>query len=355
MIRTLTCQRFFDGENLHGPSEIVFDEEKIVDVRQFAGESNNYLVTPGFIDLQVNGFRQFHVSYIKDHEMHDLNMALRSQGTTSWLATLITAPLDELDHHIAIVTESLASIDHGCEGIHLEGPFLGGANGAHNPKWMTPPDIDWIKRLPSSIRLMTIAPEHEETVLAVACLLEAGCRVSLGHTTAIQGEFMRAVDAGAHLVTHLFNGMSGVHHRDGGIALWSLLHPQVFTCVIPDLLHVSKDALSLAFRLKSSSKMILVSDSIGWAHPEVMGQGVTLVDGVARLSNGTIAGSSISVADGVRNCVVEAHIDLADALRAVTSTPAEAMGWHHVGRLRPGFRANINILNEDLRVVETIC
>lgn len=355
MTESLTCQKFFDGENLHGPTNVVIENGYVVGVEPYVGISENYLIAPGFVDLQVNGFQNFHVSLCDAQDLAGLNAALNAQGTTSWLATLITAPLEVLDQQIETISQALLVSQTGCEGIHLEGPFLGGAPGAHNQKWMMAPDIEWIQQLPNDVRLMTVAPEQTGTVSAIASLMNNGCRASLGHTTANKQQFDNAVDAGARLVTHLFNGMSGMHHRDGGVALWSLLNTQVITCIIPDLIHVSRESLSLAFRVKGESNMVLVSDAIGWAHPKLVSEGINTSDGAARMANGTIAGSCISLADGVRNCVLQAEIDLATALRAATSTPADAMGWTHIGRLQPGYRANINILDEQLHVLETLC
>ena len=355
MIHRLTCEHFFDGDILHGAHEIIIEDGLVTSVLPFSGVPEHFLISPGFIDLQVNGFDDIDVSNASAHDLFALGSRLREHGTTHWLATLTTAPREIFNRRISAAHEYISSQDiPGCIGIHLEGPHLGGRPGAHNPEWITSFTEREIESLPASVQLMTLAPEQPNAAQHVRGLTMQGISVSLGHTSASRQEFVDAVDAGALLVTHVFNGMTGVHHRDGGIALYALTGPRVSVGLIADLVHVSADAIRLTFAAKGSSSVVLVSDSIAWRSEKALKRDISIDSGAALLPNGTLAGSCVPLAHCMRNCVTSAGISLEDALRASTSSPADAMGWKNLGRIVTGQPVDINVLSEDLHVLETL-
>lgn len=348
-----TARHFFDGDDIRSNVRIVVSDGYVVEIESHIGTADHYLVAPGLIDLQMNGFGPYDVSRSSTAEFLALDDVLLRSGTTSWLATIVTAPLQRMSESLVSIAESMSSTSTGCIGAHVEGPFLGEAPGAHNPAWIIPFDREWTSALPSIVRLMTVAPEQLNVVSeGIPLLMGRGVVVSLGHTRASRELFASAVTAGARMVTHLFNGMSGVHHRDGGVALASLVDERVVAGVIADLCHVSPDAVRLAFTSKGSDGVCLVSDSVAWDSQWAQRRGVQIRDGAPRLTDGTLAGSCTPLAECVRNAVTACGVPIVDALTAATRTPATVLGFPQMGRIAVGQRADMVVFNEELSVVE---
>ena len=356
MSSTFTCDSFFDGHELHGPRVIEIDSSsQVVRVDEHHGASDFRLISPGFVDLQMNGFGSVNVAAATVSEFTDLDEELARCGTTSWLGTIVTAPLQSMTRTLQRLNDHIQGQNHrGCIGIHMEGPFLGSAPGAHRTADIIAVDSDFLRSLPESVRLVTMAPEQEGVHVGISYLAERGIVVSIGHTRCTTTEFAQAQSAGARMVTHLFNGMSEIHHRKDGVALMALTNDQVVVGVIADLVHVRAEAITLAFRAKSSDTVCLVSDSVAWKSPWALENGMEIRDGAPRLSNGTLAGSSTPLAEGVRNCVLEAGVSLAEALRAATSTPAHLIGRSDIGHIRLGEKCDFVCLDNELSVVNTV-
>lgn len=353
MTETLTCERFFDGERLHGPSRITIDEGVLTTISSHDGTCDHHLISPGFVDLQINGWDDIDVATASTDDLVRLGSTLATRGTTSWLGTIVTAPLDQMSRSISAVADSRRRVTvPGLVGMHLEGPFLGGSPGAHRRRHIIDADPAWIDSLSDVVRLVTLSPENPTAEEAVRLLVSRGITVSLGHSQPTREQFDVAVAAGASMVTHLFNGMSGVHHRTGGLALWALTDRSVSWGLIADMVHVSPEAVALAFAVDSGARTCLVSDSVAWRSPWAVDRGVHIVDGAPRLADGTIAGSSTTLADCVRLAVTTSGVDLRAALAAATSTPARLLGDATIGRLGVGSGADIVVLDAGLHVVD---
>ena len=352
MSETLTTQRFFDGHHLHGPTELQLRDGLIQKVSPYVGTPEFSLVSPGFLDLQMNGFESVDVSDCTVDDLISLDQSLFSHGTTHWLATVITAPLDRLEERITF-------LDHICRsgrvpgllGIHIEGPFLGKAPGAHRTDWIVPIDISWIDRLPETVRLVTIAPEQHLSSQATELLTQRGVTVSMGHSRPSLSEMESMVSAGASMVTHLFNGMSGVHHRETGLALRALVDERITTGLIADMAHVSPDAVALAFAAKGGQGVCLVSDTVAWNTERAQRRGIQIVNGSPQLVDGTLAGSSTPLSQCVQRSVHEAGVDLAEALKAATLTPANVIHRPHLSQVREGVAINLLAMDDALCVV----
>ena len=236
-------------------------------------------------------------------------------------------------------------------GAHLEGPFLGGAPGAHRRDLLAAIDFDWLASLPPVVRLMTLAPELDGAADAVRQLVAQGIAVSLGHTTATRQQFDDAVDAGATLVTHLFNGMSGVHHRQPGVAAFALADATVGASLIADGIHVDPLVLRLAFAALGD-RSVLVTDAVAWNAQRVGPVRLQMVDGAPRLADGTLAGSAVSMDAAIRTCVA-AGVELFDAVRAATARPAAIVNRPDLGHLVVGGRADMVALDDRLTVEQT--
>lgn len=333
---------------------MVIDDGVIVAVEPCSGEPIHDLVAPGFIDLQVNGHDDVDVATADDAGWQRIAEAVAAQGVTSWLPTLISAPLDVLDDRIRRV-EGLMAGSGGPDavGIHLEGPFLGGARGAHPGEGFAAVDSAWLATLPDVVRLMTLGPECPGAREAIAALSSRGVVSSLGHTTATAEETEAAIDAGARLFTHAFNASGPMHHRSPGALGVALSDDRLAVSLIADGVHVDPRMLRLAWRAKGSERVVLVTDATGWRAGRLGDAGVGLVDGAPRLADGTLAGSALRMDDAVRYCVDTVGIDLVDALAAASTNPARVLGFDDRGSIAPGRRADLVALTDDLQVVRT--
>lgn len=318
------------------PGTITFESGRIVDVVAGGDEPAPFTLAPGFIDVQCNGIGAVDVAAADGDDWTTLDDALLAHGVVAWCPTLVTAPLDTYAAPLARI--AAAQTRSAILGAHLEGPFLGGAPGAHPVDLLREFDREWLDALPDIVRLVTIAPELDNAAAAVKLLSARGVVVSLGHSTATYEQTLAAVEAGASMVTHLFNGMGALHHRQPGLLGAALSDPRIYCGLIADLVHVHPAAIALAFAAKGAARIALVTDAIA---------------GKTRLADGTLAGSHLSMDEAVANVVMSCGVSLEDAVRAASTTPAELLGQHDRGRIEPGARADFVALDGDLRCVGT--
>jgi len=355
MAERLAAARVLSPEGLVGPAAVVVEGGRVAGIEPASGPVPDRTLAPGLVDLQVNGVDDVDVATARGADWARLDGLLLAGGVTTWCPTLVTAPLAAYPGRLAEISAAAARPEAGrpsIAGAHLEGPFLGGRPGAHPVDLLLPLDHEWLAGLPEVVRLVTLAPELDGAPEAVRLLRGRGVAVSLGHSAATPAQVGACVAAGATLVTHLFNGMPPLHHRDPGLAGEALLDDRLTACVIGDGVHVAPAAVALAFRCKPANRVALVSDAIAWRTPEHAGFAVRLVDGAARLADGTLAGSAITLDAAVRTAVA-GGVPLADALVAASATPAAAIGCTDRGRLVPGARADLVALGPDLEVQTT--
>lgn len=350
MRTSVTARRFFDGTTLHGSTRIVVDDGVVEAIEPWTGTCDNALVSPGLVDIQMNGWNDVDVAQAGPDLLADLDAQLWNEGTAHWLGTIVTAPLGAVTDRLGRLHESmLTGAAQGMAGIHLEGPFLGRAPGAHDTRHIVEVDREFVESLPDSVRLVTIAPEADGAADATQFLAGRGVTVSAGHSRPLRREFDSFIEAGATMVTHLFNGMSGIHHRDGGLALWAMLDTRVALGLIGDGHHVSTDAVTLAFTV-APGRVCLVSDSVAWRSPRATTRGVRSDSGVATLPDGTLAGSCTSLAGCLKWVVEEAGVPLATALSAATRVPASVIGREELGTVRLHQPADLVYFDDTLRV-----
>ncbi|MBK5288829.1 MAG: N-acetylglucosamine-6-phosphate deacetylase [Acidimicrobiia bacterium] len=289
-------------------------------------------VVPGYVDLQINGVDDVDFSVARGDDWERAGRRLLGAGVTEYLATICSMPLDRYDRVLARVAAAQAAT-HGANlaeilGVHLEGPFLGGALGAHPASVVRPLELDWLMALldahPGLVRLVTLAPEADPTGAGIRALVERGIVVALGHSTCSYEDAVRAAEAGATLTTHLFNGMGPLHHREPGIAGAALDPRTALTpTLIADGVHVHPAVVAVVF---AAASPILVSDAVatGVRYFDV---DVTESGGAAYLANGTLTGAVRLLDDAVRN-VVGFGVDRAVALAAASTRPAAVLGRH---------------------------
>jgi N-acetylglucosamine-6-phosphate deacetylase len=234
-------------------------------------------------------------------------------------------------------------------GVHLEGPFLGGAPGAHPTELLRPVDLDWLvalcDRYGGLVRLVTLAPEADPGLRAISALRDRGVVVALGHSTVDFEGACAAADAGATLATHLFNGMGPLHHRAPGLPGAALTYRPLVPSLIPDGVHVHPAMVRLALGARPDA--VLVTDAVATAEP------VLARDGAAYLPDGTLAGSTLTMLEGVRR-VVALGIALPAAIRHATGNPAAVLGAADRGRLAPGVRADVLALDPDTLALRAV-
>ncbi len=311
------------------------------------------LLAAGFVDLQVNGHDDVDVATASDPDWSRLLGRLADQGVTSWCPTLITAPRTVLTERVAAVARRRGAPGPTVVGVHLEGPFLGRAPGAHSGVEDGPIDIDWLRALAPEIRIVTLGPERENAADAVRGLVDAGIVAALGHTRATADQTTAAIDAGARLFTHAYNASGRLHHREPGALGVALTDDRIVVSLIADGVHVDPMMLRLAWRAKPRGGVVLVTDAVGWRGGRLADAGVALVDGAPRLADGTLAGSALRMDEAVRFCVDEVGVDLLDALDAASAAPAALLGLDDRGVVAPGHRADLVALDRDLAVVAT--
>jgi N-acetylglucosamine-6-phosphate deacetylase len=321
------------------------------------------ILLPGFIDVQVNGGGG--VLFNDDpspDSIRAIGAAHRHFGTTGFLPTLISDDLDTIGRAINAAQAALDSGIPGVLGVHIEGPFLNWARrGVHDSKHLRPLDSSLVSLL-SGLRagrtVVTLAPEMT-TPDIIARLSAGGIVVSAGHSEASFEETTAAIAHGLRGFTHLFNGMARLEPRDPGIAGAALYDADTWCGIIVDGHHVDPVMLKLALRCKRHERFMLVTDAmpaVGSTAPTFVLQGRTIhvADGICRDENGTLAGTALDMASAVRNAVAMLGLDLAEAARMASEYPAEFLGLgHELGRIAPGYRANLVLVDDDLKVHKT--
>jgi N-acetylglucosamine-6-phosphate deacetylase len=320
------------------------------------------LVAPGFIDLQINGSFGVEVE-AGGSAVATLGERLPHHGVTSFLPTLVSLHADAYRQAIAAFTATRAAGGSGARalGLHLEGPYLSpAAAGAHERAWIENADDALFEELASSdaVAMMTLAPEREGALERIARLVARGIVVSVGHTRATYEECIRAFDAGATMVTHLYNVMSPLGHRAPGTVGAALLDDRITCGLIVDGVHAHAAAIRLALRAKTPSRIALVTDAMAAAAMgpgtyALAGRSVTVDATSARLADGTLAGSILTMDVAVRNAVA-LGASVEDALRMASAVPARVLGAASKGRIGIGADADLVLLDRDLRVRATI-
>jgi len=323
-----------------------------------ARESKQPLLLPGFVDLHVHGGGGSDIMEGGDaaakvaawHAVH---------GTTSLLATTMTAPIDDLKLVLTGLRPVFAGRPRNAArllGVHLEGPYINGGKLGAQPDFarpFNPNELKWLNDI-APIRLITVAPEVPGNMEAVEALVAGGYKVQIGHTLGTYEDGIEALARGARGFTHLFNAMTGLHHREPGMVGAALANAH-YSEIIPDLLHVHRGAIRVA--LRSIPCLYCVTDSTAAAgmpdgQYKLGRHTVTKCLGGVRLPDGTLAGSTLTMDQALRNLVNELGLDLPDVSRRVSTYAADYLGANDRGRLAPGAWGDIVVLDRDLHLTD---
>ncbi len=352
----LTSQGLVDGELQIGPDGRIAAIDGTPVPAGRARQSRQALILPGFIDLHVHGGGGRDIMEGGDAALAVARLHA-AHGTTALLATTMTAPMEDLESAFAGLAGVLAAGPSGGArvlGVHLEGPYINGAKLGAQPDFVRPVQLEELARLNGTvpIRLITLAPEVPGNRAMVAALCAAGHVVQLGHTLGSYEDGVAALEQGARGFTHLFNAMSGLHHREPGMVGAALAHAD-YAEIIPDLLHVHAGALRVA--LRAIPRLFCVTDSTAASG---MPDGdyrlgrhqVSKCLGGVRLSDGTLAGSSLTMDQALRNLVTVLGLALEDAARRVSTHAADYLGLVDRGRLAVGAWADLAVLDHQLQL-----
>src|SRR5215212_11859591 len=319
------------------------------------------IAVPGFVDLQVNGFAGVDFLAADAEGYRRAGDALAATGVTAFLPTFVSSPLEAYGPAIAAVAGLADRVGRPrALGVHLEGPFLSPRwAGAHDPAQLREPEPELARRLCGAgpVRMMTLAPELPGAIEVIEALTASGVVASCGHSHADAGAAHAAFDRGARAITHVHNAHRRWRPRDPGLAGVALARPDVVVQAIVDGVHLAPESAYGAF-LAADSRFCLVTDAVEAAGMapgtyQLGGRTVHVADGAVRLSDGTLAGSLLTMDEAVRN-LVGAGAELAEAVHAAAAAPARLLARQDLGVLRPGAPAHIAVLDADLRVLRTL-
>lgn len=332
------------GETIKDVSLGIPPDQKELDL----GFHDGYLI-PGLIDLQLNGVAGVDFSSASQSEIELALTALPITGTTSVCPTVITSDQESIKHQVGIFSK----LEHrpGAArnlGVHLEGPVISPTkNGAHPKQLILTGEEFFASGINlEQIKILTLAPEVPGAIELIAAASASGVIVSLGHTAADLGQAKTAIGAGASMVTHLFNAMPQIHHRDPGIVMAALLDSSVMLGLIVDGEHVAHELVDLVFRL-APDRAIVVSDASAalLAKPgqKVRLGGIELVvsdAGLAKREDGTLASSGMSQLEAIEDRV-RAGMNREQLIRSATMIPADLIGQEKLGRIAVGAFADL--------------
>ena len=349
--------------------EIVNKEELITATLTEAEviEGKDKFIVPGYIDIHVHGGGGSDVMDGDYEAVNQIAIAHSHFGTTSFLPTTMTMSKDKIIRSLRSICEAVRKGTAGAEilGIHMEGPYINpekkGAQKEEDIKKISLEEFSEFNQASGNlIRLVTIAPEMPGAVDFIRWLHEQGIIVSVGHSNANYKQVQEGIQAGISHVTHLFNAMRGLHHREPGVVGAALTSPELTVEIIADGIHIHPIVLKILTKIKEGEKVVLITDAMRAAGLkegtyDLGGQEVIVTKGQARLKDETLAGSVLTMDKAVKNMVNKVGIQLPKAIQMASFNPARSIGIDDKkGSLEPGKDADIVILNKNLETELTI-
>jgi N-acetylglucosamine-6-phosphate deacetylase len=326
---------------------------------------SGHIIAPGLFDTHIHGIKGYDIMDGTAEAVHEISKAILQLGVTRFLPTTLTSSKTDLNQAIVAITEAVRQGLAGAqsEGIFLEGPYFSEQHkGAQNSIYFRNPDYEEfqeIKRLSEgTIVKIALAPERENTLEFINNVSKDGVFVCIAHTAASHDCCKRAINAGAQNFVHLFNGMSGLHHRDPGVVGAALTNPNTFAELICDGFHVHPDIATLALSVKGD-KLVLITDCM---RAGLMPDGeyqlgeftVVMKDGMARTETGSLAGSTLKLIDGVKNLKSWSSEPLYKIWHSASLSPAASIGkGMEFGSISSGKIADYVVVNEKLDVLAT--
>jgi N-acetylglucosamine-6-phosphate deacetylase len=331
---------------------------------------HGYSVVPGMIDIHIHGVNGADTMDATREALDTMTGTLPKEGTTSFLATTMTEAAGAIEKALKATADYMSDHQKSGQaeilGLHLEGPFINPDKAGAQPlNRIQKPNVEvfknWHALSGENIKLVTLAPELDDEYELIRYLKENGIVASVGHSSATYDQIGEAIDAGLSHVTHLFNQMSGLHHREPGIVGASFLRKELMVELISDGIHVRPEVVQLAFDQITDERLILITDSMRAkclknGQYDLGGQMVTVKDGKALLDEDTLAGSVLKMKDAFTNIQEFTRGDMRSAIRMTAENPARQLNvFDRKGSLAPRKDADIVILDENKDVYTTIC
>jgi N-acetylglucosamine-6-phosphate deacetylase len=352
-----------DGSSVYG--RIAVENGRILEVLPGEGPTDYRLpagchVAPGLIDVHTNGAGEFLFNRDQGYAVPVAAVEYARQGATAFVAGIMTAPWESMLHAAAEVAEAAHQLEEDaprgarCLGIHFEGPFLNPKfRRVHQQQWIIAANTERARALVDACKgaclMVTLAPEIEGATDAARVFLENGVICSAGHTSARYREGMLAIGLGFRSLTHAFNAMPPLDHRDPSILAAFIQDNRTMVQLICDGHHVSPVMVDVLHRTLGD-RIVLATDNMPPAGP-----GYHIEGGVMRAEDGTIAGSALRVDEGLRNYMAYTELPFAKAIVGATHAPAKLLGLEReMGRIAPGARADISFWDESYSVIGTM-
>ena len=321
-------------------------------------------IAPGFIDTHIHGIGGFGTDDMSAESILKMSEILPQYGVTAFIPTLYSAPKDKLFKAMISIQKAMGH-EKGAKilGMHLEGPFISPERlGVQTPDSISPVDLEFMKEIialgQGNIINMTLAPELKGMrELALMCI-DQGIILQAGHTNATYQQMVEAMQARIMHVTHLFNAMSRMHHRDPGVVGAVFIHPELSCEIIADGVHINPDIVKFLFRCKPIDKVVLVTDSLKPTkqkakHLYANNEEVYLDKCFLRKSDNVIAGSALTMIEGVKN-LISFGLSPEQAVQTASYNPATIMKQEHLGLVAPGYDADLVVFDKNFKVLKTI-
>ena len=360
--------RIFNGITFIDYMNVVIKDNKIIDITNNDVNDDNvidakmtYLV-PGLIDIHTHGIMGYDLNEINSMQFNKAIDSYNKSGTTSLLPTTVS---QQVKKTIKLIEHIKQSENKSVIGVHLEAPYINPKKlGAQNKSFIESPSVkrfnDIYKDYLKYIKRVTIAPELDINFSLVKYLVKNNIVCSFGHTLCDSKTGEEAFDLGCKLATHFFNAMPNIHHREVSITGKALIRDDVTVEIISDLIHVCEDIIKLIIKTKPIDKVIIISDSmsatgLGDGEFILSSKLVTVKNKIARIKEGNLAGSLITMLDGVKN-YIKIGVKFEDAFRFATYNPALLLNLEDkIGMIKIGNDADLLILDNELNINNVIC
>ncbi|HLZ58327.1 MAG TPA: N-acetylglucosamine-6-phosphate deacetylase [Ktedonosporobacter sp.] len=371
---TLRGARLVDATNELPQDEITIDGTQIQGVGSSAEKPgtiidvSNMIVTPGFIDVHTHGGGSFNLHTTNVEEIHAYRRWVAGTGVTSFLIAVVGTPNALPEEQLRTAVKAIESGKTGTEavGIFMEGPYINvKRRGAHPPSWLRMPDEGETQQIlelsQGHLKLITLAPELPGATAMIRRLIEAGVTVAMGHSDVNYEQAREAIGLGVTHLTHCFNAMRPFLHREPGPIAAVVEAPQVQAELIGDGVHVHRAVMHGLINMIGAERTVVITDAqAGAGVPdgefEFGGQKAKVLCGAARLSDGSLAGSILTLDQGLRNLLEWTGVSLAEAVGMLSYNPAKAARVaDRKGLLKCGYDADLLLFDQDLQLQATIC
>ncbi|MCK9536573.1 MAG: N-acetylglucosamine-6-phosphate deacetylase [Bacilli bacterium] len=341
--------------------DINFDDSDLLEL------DDKYIIVPGFIDKHIHGANQSDSMYPTFEHLLNISKSIAQEGVTAYLPTTMTQTIENIVIALENIKEYIAkNVEEGAEvlGAHLEGPFVSKKyKGSQQEKYILPCDIETMKyfqeKSGNSIRQVTFAYEENGQKFS-EYLSRQGIVASIGHSDAKFDEVLESVKYGVTSVTHVYNAMRGLHHREAGTLGGSFLADEIYCELIADLVHVSPAAIKVLYKMKGKDKIVLITDALESKHLpdgvyQLGGQKVYVKGDEARLESGVLAGSNLSMNRAIKNFIDVTGVSLTDAIDMATINPAYVLNIDkRKGSIKVGKDADFVVIDRELNVYLTV-